>query len=298
MDNHAKPLSGKRIGIFGKGGAGKSTMTVFLAWALNDRGYEVCVLDADSTNIGLARALGCDKPPIPLMEYFGGMVFRGGLVTCPVDDPAPLLGSDISLQKLPPRYSRKSQSGITLLVAGKIGDQGPGAGCDGPVAKIARDLRIQGRSTNLVTLVDFKAGFEDTARGVVTSLDWAVILIDPTVAAVEMACNMKDMVDQIKAGGLPATQHLEDLNLVAIANQLFSEASIKGTFFLLNKISNAGEEAYLRKELRERGIEPDGIIHEEPSISVSWLRGNPLDVKNLPEDILGVITKLEAAESS
>jgi hypothetical protein len=119
-------LAGKYIGIFGKGGSGKSTAIVLLARGLRDRGYEVCVLDADSTNVGLARALGIEASPKPLMEYFGGMVFSGGMVTCPVDDPTLLAGSDISLEELPIQYIRKNKAGITLLVAGKIGEQGPG----------------------------------------------------------------------------------------------------------------------------------------------------------------------------
>ena len=95
MLNEEKSLSGKRIGLFGKGGSGKSTVTVLLAKALKKSGYDVCVLDADSTNIGLAQALGIEFPPAPLLDYFGGMVFSGGLVSCPVDDPTPLEGSDV-----------------------------------------------------------------------------------------------------------------------------------------------------------------------------------------------------------
>jgi len=49
------PLNGKRIGLFGKGGAGNSTVIVLLDRALCEYGYSVCVLDADSTNIGLFR---------------------------------------------------------------------------------------------------------------------------------------------------------------------------------------------------------------------------------------------------
>ena len=75
MAEKTKALNGKRVGVFGKGGAGKSTVVVLLAQALRDRGYEVCVLDADSTNVGLHRALGLDRSPVPLMEYFGGTVF-------------------------------------------------------------------------------------------------------------------------------------------------------------------------------------------------------------------------------
>lgn len=82
-----------KIGTFGKGGSGKSTLVVLLAEALARRGHRVTVLDADSTNQGLSGALGIDDAPRSLMDYFGGAVFQGGSVTCPVDDPTPLAGS-------------------------------------------------------------------------------------------------------------------------------------------------------------------------------------------------------------
>ncbi len=289
-------LAGKRIGVFGKGGSGKSTAVVLLAKGLQGLGYEVCVLDADSTNIGLSLALGIEETPQPLIQYYGGMVFSGGRVTCPVDDPTPLEESEIVLDALPPQYYRQNQSGITLLVAGKIGNQGPGAGCDGPISKITRDVRISKHGTTPITLIDFKAGFEDSARGVITSLDWAIVLVDNTFAALEIAANMRDMVAQIKNGALPATRHLETLDLVAIANRMFVESRIKGTMFLLNKITNSGMEKYLRTKLAERGIEPDGIIHEDPSLSVAWLKGTALEAKKTQRDILDFIAKLESAE--
>ena len=227
MTEKNKALAGKRIGLFGKGGSGKSTVVVLLARVLSDNGYNVCVLDADSTNVGLHRALGLEQAPIPLLDYFGGMVFSGGSVTCPVDDPTPLSGATISLDVLPTRYRSQNQEGIMFLAAGKIGDQGPGAGCDGPVSKIARDLRIGELGEKFVTLVDFKAGFEDSARGAVTSLDWALVVVDPTTAAIQMAANMREMVDEIRAGGLPATRHLETPDLVEWANRIFREATIR-----------------------------------------------------------------------
>jgi CO dehydrogenase nickel-insertion accessory protein CooC1 len=267
-------LAGNRIGIFGKGGSGKSTVVVLLATVLRSRGYDVCILDADSTNLGLPLILGIDQPPAPLMEYFGGMVFSGGLVTCPVDDPTRLPGSEISLEELPPKYQRQSPLGVTLLIAGKIGDQGPGAGCDGPISKIARDLRVFQRGRAPVTLVDFKAGFED------------------------MAESMRDIVDQIKNGKLPATQHIDDPMLVDIANQLFTQASIKGTLCVLNKILDKKTEIYLKRKLAEKGIHPDGVIYEYPAISLSWLKGTLLDATEARDDVIQIIEELKAAESA
>jgi CO dehydrogenase nickel-insertion accessory protein CooC1 len=298
MTERTRALTGTKIGLFGKGGSGKSTAVVLLAEALADRGYKVCILDADSTNLGLAQAFGFDESPISLMELFGGTVFRGGLVTCPVDDPTPLSGAEIVLKNLPAQYYVQNQFGITLLAAGKIGDQGPGAGCDGPVSKIARDVRLFVDGENALTLVDFKAGFEDSARGVITGLDWALVIVDPTRAAVEMAANMRDMFRQMKAGFLPATSHLSDPDLIEVANRTFREARIKGIHFILNKVEDEATEIYLRERLREKAIAPIGVIHRDPTISLAWLRGMPLDATTTATDVQRIVEELEHAEQS
>ena len=296
MRHGEKSLTGKRIGIFGKGGSGKSTVAVLLTRALRDQGYHVCLLDADSTNMGLAQALGFERPPEPLLEYFGGMVFSGGAVTCPVDDPTPLPGADISIDSLPSKYFVRDDE-ITLLLAGKIGSQGPGAGCDGPVSKIARDLRVHFEESPAVTLVDFKAGFEDSARGAITSLDWAVVVVDPTLAAIEMASDMRDLVVRMKAKELPATMHLESPELVALANRIFIEAKIKGVSCVMNRVQNADMENYLRMELSQRSINPIGVIHEDLSMSIAWLKGTPLDGKKAKQEAYKIAKALETAEA-
>jgi CO dehydrogenase maturation factor len=274
--NGPGPFTSKKIGICGKGGSGKSTVTVLLAKALRARGHEVCVLDADSSNRGLDRALDVAQDPRPLLDHFGGMVFSGGSVTCPVDDPTPLRGADIDLESLPPAFRARSPSEVVLLVAGKMGSLGSGSGCDGPIAKIARDLRIRSRGHEVLALVDFKAGLEDPARGVITGLDWAITVVEPSLASIRLAGEMQNMVRWLKAGRPPAVRHLESPELISLALQIYSSARIDRVFVVLNRIRDGQTEDLVRARLADHGVTPIGVLHEDPAISRSWLDGGPL----------------------
>lgn len=276
MFKNKEILLGKRIGVFGKGGSGKSTFVVLLAKVLHSYNYPVCILDADSTNEGLYRAFGFDKPPKDLVDYFGGVVFRGGNVTCPVDDPSPLENAEIDLMHPDIQDYICNSDGINFMIAGKIGRSGPGSGCDGPISKIARDLVVHNENSDPITLIDFKAGFEDTARGVVTNLNWGIVIVDPTVASIRMAEDMKHMIQEIKSDALPATAHLETADLVNVANKVFTEAIIQDVYFVLNKVPDSETESYLREELLKLEITPLGCIHEYPTISMAWLKGKPI----------------------
>jgi len=294
MYDDTRSLAGARIGVVGKGGSGKSTVTVLVASALRRHGYEVCVLDADSTNVGLHRALGIDVPPAPLLDYFGGTIFTGGAVTCPVDDPTPLAHADIDLEKLPGEYHTRNENGVTLLTAGKLADKGPGAGCDGPISKIARDLRIRVGDTLPVTVVDFKAGFEDSARGVLKEVDWALVTVDPTNAAIQMAVDMKEMVSQTRAGKPPATQHLDTPVLVEMAIRMFREARVRDVLVVLNRVRDREVETCLTGRLEEAGVQPIAVIPEDPVITVTWLEGVPL-TRQFREPADRVVGALEGA---
>ncbi len=294
MPEHEQSLDGKRIGIVGKGGAGKSTVAALLATALRKHGYEVCLLDADSTNIGLHQVLGFERQPASMIDYFGGMVFSGGSVTCPVDDPTPLLDADITLSQLSKHYYARNKDGIYLLTAGKIGDLGPGAGCDGPISKIARDLRILSKESNIITLLDFKAGFEDTSRGVLTGLDWILVVVDPTNAAIQMAIHMKEMIEKIQAGQPPSVEHIEDPQLAELAKRLFREATIQGLHVVLNRVRDTEMETYITERIQRQGIEIAGVIPEDPSITTHWLQGTPITSIERVKEGEKIVAALEA----
>lgn len=293
-DTERHPLADLRIGVLGKGGSGKSTLVVLLARALVGRGYEVVVLDADSTNVGLHQALGIARPPRPLLEYFGGSVFSGGAVTCPVDDPTALPTPVVDLDALPDDYVRRSPDGVWLLVAGKLAELGAGAGCDGPIAKITRDLEVRGPADRSVLLVDLKAGFEDSARGVLVRLDGAIAVVDPTLTAVRMAAALTHLVDEIHAGAMPATRHLADPGLVALANRLYAEPRIRDVVVVLNRVADPQTERTLRAALESAGVSVSGVVREDPGLRQAWLMEEALDGRVLEPEIEQIVDRLEA----
>jgi CO dehydrogenase nickel-insertion accessory protein CooC1 len=295
MTQHeGRNLSRCRLGVFGKGGSGKSTAVVLLARALVRRGYDVSILDADSTNVGLHRAMGAPRAPTSLLDFYGGMVFSGGSVTCPVDDPSFLQGGEVLLADLPREYYVETPDGIRLLVGGKIGDMGPGAGCDGPISKIARDFVLKTGSPNEIMLVDFKAGFEDSARGALTNLDWVIQILDPNAASLSMTIDMAQLVVRTMAGSQPATEHLEDPGLIDLANDIFEHARVKGLFVLINRVGNSGAQQVLQASLEKAGIEPVGVISDNPSIPIAWLLGERLTAVSAMREAAAALDEIEA----
>jgi CO dehydrogenase nickel-insertion accessory protein CooC1 len=144
-----------------------------------------------------------------------------------------------------------------------------------------------------ITLIDFKAGFEDSARGVITSLDWAMVVVDPTIASVDIADNLQKMVAQIQQDTLPATAHLESPEMVALANRIFIDSKIEALFVVLNKVPSWDVEDYLRDQLANHGLKPIGVIYEDVSIPLAWLKGQPMDAKSALSDMQIVIRRLE-----
>ncbi len=60
-----------KILIGGKGGSGKSTLSILLAKALKSAGHPVLLVDADESNLSLHRLLGAPAPE-NLMKEMGG----------------------------------------------------------------------------------------------------------------------------------------------------------------------------------------------------------------------------------
>ena len=103
---------------------------------------------------------------------------------------------------------------------------------------------------------------------------------------------MKKMVDQIKAGKFPTTKHLEDPKLVETANKVFLNAKIKDVWIYWIESGTKETESCIKRELGKKGIESIRTIYENISVSLSWLKGQPLENIKAEVDIEKLIKRL------
>jgi CO dehydrogenase maturation factor len=121
-----------KVSIAGKGGTGKSVLTVLLAKVLKEMDYHVLIVDADESNPGLYRMLGFHHGPSDLIDLFGGPR-RVMELTKETDVLTQALGKErIYLQDIPDRYLMITDA-LKLASVGKI--TGAFEGCACPMAE-------------------------------------------------------------------------------------------------------------------------------------------------------------------
>ena len=268
------PLCGKRILVCGKGGSGKSTLVALMATILQQKAYQVMVLDGDASNPeGLVRllfGLGVEGEPKPLIEFFGGI----DAVTCPVDDPSPLTRIDdpepvpekrIDVHKeIQPEFYLQNGN-ITLFQAGKI--ETYGQGCDGPLEKVVRDFMVEGDAVNLI---DEKAGIEHFGRRIPDRMDIILGVLDCTLESISIARRM---------------------------DKFCKQAEIKEFWLILNKIESEKMKSLLMENLGGLKEKVVGSIPYDQELVMAGLLGNILGECKALIDIERIVERLEQAVS-
>ncbi|RLC24638.1 MAG: ATP-binding protein [Deltaproteobacteria bacterium] len=186
-----------KVLICGKGGSGKSTLSVLIARTMKERGYRVLLVDADESNFGLYRLMGV-TPPMTLMDYLGGKKGFKQKLNAPLHAHGAegILPGKLRIDEIPKTCVARAD-GIRLLVIGKILDFGEGCACPmGVLSKMVLS-RIEEDADEIV-IVDTEAGVEHFGRGVDQACDMVIGIVDPTFESFMTAEKISEMAE--KAG--------------------------------------------------------------------------------------------------
>ncbi len=260
-----------KLSVCGKGGSGKSVVVALLAKELGRRGYRVLVVDCDESNSALHRILGFDQPPESVLDLMGGKSKLKEKMSVRFSSGQ----SEPKMQVLPPDRILVSQipaehvrhaDGLTLLSIGKIQHSLEGCAC--PMGVLSREfLDKLALGEKEIAVVDMEAGIEHFGRGVGTSVDAVLIVVEPS---------------------------FESLQLASRIAQLAAESGVRRASAILNKVASAEMDARLKQELKTRGIQPVGTVRYDPGVFEATLDGRELGEGTAAADVKGIVDALLA----
>jgi len=231
-----------KISVCGKGGSGKSTVVTLLANEALSRGLKVLVVDSDESNSGLFRMLGFSQAPIPLMELVGGKKS----LKKKLNQPNILSETQISLEHIPARHILK-KDGLMLVSIGKILQALEGCAC--PMGVLSREfLKKLHLREDEITIVDMEAGVEHFGRGIDTSIDGVLLVVEPSLESITLAEKIRGLATGME----------------------------KRVWAVLNKISSEGLATKLKGELKRRQIEVIGVIPNDQAVFEACFEGRAL----------------------
>jgi len=240
----------KKIAVCGKGGSGKSTVVALLARELDSRGTRVLVVDSDESNAGLYHMLGFDHPPAPLMELAGGKKKVQKLMRSSFSEGneetemSVLRQNQIRLEEIPDRYIVR-RNRLALVAVGKIHQALEGCAC--PMGVLSREfLKRLDLAADEVSVVDMEAGVEHFGRGVETSLDAVLTVVEPSLESILLAGRIKDLA---------------------------ASCSARFAGVVMNKVRDESTRERLASELGTRQLPLLGVIKHHPEISDAGFTG-------------------------
>jgi len=255
-----------KICICGKGGSGKSTVVVLLAYALKRTGKDVIVLDSDESNSNLFCMLGFDKSPRLLMDMVGGkkniqqkMIAR---FTSGENEPTMTVWEmeKVPSREIPSDFVIKNDN-YKLVVTGKIHHSMEGCAC--PMGVVTREfLKKLELETDEITLVDMEAGLEHFGRGIESSVDMVVCVVEPSLESIALAAKVKSLT---KTAG----------------------ASFKGA--ILNKIISSEQRSNMLDKLNNLAVPIIGTVGFHNEFQAACLEGKPLDTSTASAEMENIV---------
>ena len=184
-----------KILVCGKGGSGKSTISILLAKSLQKCGFNILLVDTDESNYGLHRLLGV-LPSKNLMDNLGGKKkFKKKInPTYPLLSEESLFPDKMKISDIP-KESLVQSEGLDLLVIGKIHNFGEGCACPmGVLSKMILSKMVL--DDGQIIIVDTEAGIEHFGRKVDAECDLILGIVDPTFESFLLNKKIKDMAEK------------------------------------------------------------------------------------------------------
>lgn len=231
-----------KIAVCGKGGCGKSTITILLAKELARRKKEVLVIDSDESNYGLSRQLGVELPQ-DFTAYFGGK--EKALNDMMLSNFTHQFFNETWKISDVPREYYTQKDGVKLMTSGKIHVANEGCACTmGNVISQFVEHLVLGKDE--YALMDMEAGIEHFGRGIDNGVDIILMIVDPSYESLTMTGKILELGNSIQ----------------------------KPVYFILNKVNEGNE-----KMMEENVCEGANIIcklPEKKEIMDAGLRGREL----------------------
>ncbi len=218
---------GLKLGVVGKGGVGKTTVSGLLARAYAERGSRVVAIDTDSNpNLGLSLGLSlAETEAVPVLPR--SVIVGSG-------------GGGPSAGELIAEYGRPTPAGPTLLSAIRVAEAGAGCTCSGHAT--VRNLLADALVDVEVTLVDMEAGLEHLSRsgGTLAYADVLLVVCEPTRKSVLTAARTAALAAEL---GIP--------EVLAVGN----------------KARTPDDVAFFAETLAAEGIELAGVLPYDAQVA-------------------------------
>ncbi|MDP8961759.1 MAG: AAA family ATPase [Actinomycetota bacterium] len=174
-----------KVGIVGKGGVGKTTVSALVAQSYVARGRSVVAIDTDSNpNLGISLGLTLQQteaiPTLPRSVLVG----QGS--------------GNMTAAALIDTYGRQTPAGPTLLSALRVDQAGGGCTCGGHAT--VRSLLGQAVDEQTdVTIIDMEAGLEHLSRsgGTLAYADLLLVVMEPSRKSVITAARTISLAEEL-----------------------------------------------------------------------------------------------------